>query len=77
MVEESTADDSGHSVMEPTSEQISSFMSSMGKKGGKIGGKRRLETMTAEERSAAASKAAKARWGSSGLDRTHKNLRRD
>src|SRR5689334_3372217 len=46
----------------PTAAQISEFMSEMGKKGGKIGGKRRLETMTAEDRSAVASKAARARW---------------
>jgi len=38
------------------------IMSKMGRKGGRIGGKRRLETMTPEERSAAALKAAKARW---------------
>ena len=41
---------------------ISRVMSEMGKKGGRIGGKRRLETMSAEERSAAALKAARARW---------------
>jgi hypothetical protein len=46
----------------PSPEQISKIMSEMGKRGGKIGGKRRLETMTAEERSAAALKAARARW---------------
>lgn len=42
-------------------------MREMGRKGGKIGGKRRLETMTAEERREIARKAgakgAKARWG--------------
>jgi hypothetical protein len=37
-------------------------MAAMGRKGGKIGGKRRLETMTATQRSAAAKKAAQARW---------------
>jgi hypothetical protein len=37
-------------------------MSAMGRKGGKIGGKRRLVTMTAEERQARALQAAKARW---------------
>lgn len=45
-----------------TSATISRYFSEMGKKGGKIGGKRRLETMTPEERRSAASKAAKARW---------------
>jgi hypothetical protein len=34
----------------------------MGRKGGAIGGKRRLVTMTAEQRRAAAIKASKARW---------------
>jgi hypothetical protein len=37
-------------------------MRTMGAKGGKIGGKRRLETMTPEQRSKSAKKAAKARW---------------
>jgi hypothetical protein len=42
---------------------ISRIMAEMGRKGGKIGGKRRLETMSAEERSRIAKGAAKARWG--------------
>jgi hypothetical protein len=37
---------------------------SLGRKGGKKGGKARAERMTAEERSEAAKKAAKARWES-------------
>ena len=37
-------------------------MSAMGKKGGKIGGKRSLVTLTDEERKERALKAAKARW---------------
>ena len=37
---------------------ISLVMSEMGKKGGKIGGKRSLETMTPEERTARAKKAS-------------------
>lgn len=44
------------------SKAISKVMAQMGSKGGKIGGKRRLETMTAEQRSQVASDAAKARW---------------
>lgn len=43
---------------------ISRVMSAMGRKGGKIGGKRRLETMTAEQRREVALKAAKTRWAS-------------
>lgn len=42
----------------------SRVMAEMGRKGGKIGGKRRLKTMTPEQRKAAARKAAKARWSS-------------
>jgi hypothetical protein len=34
----------------------------MGRKGGAIGGKRRLVTMTKEQRRKVAAKAAKARW---------------
>lgn len=45
-------------------EVIYEVMAEMGRKGGKIGGKRRLKTMTAKQRKAAASKASKARWGS-------------
>jgi len=46
-----------------TQSEISRVMSELGTKGGRIGGKRRLETMTPEERSQIALKAAKARWG--------------
>jgi hypothetical protein len=46
----------------PTKAQISLVMAELGRKGGKIGGKRRLETMTAKERIKAAKAAAKARW---------------
>ena len=42
--------------------EISRVMAAMGRRGGKIGGKRRLTTMTAEERKKVAKKAAQARW---------------
>jgi hypothetical protein len=42
--------------------QYSAHMAMLGAKGGRIGGKRRLETMTYEERSAIALKAVRARW---------------
>lgn len=42
--------------------QYKAHMARLGAKGGKVGGKRRLETMTPEERSNAASKAARAMW---------------
>ena len=41
---------------------LSKVMAEMGLRGGLIGGKRRLVTMTAEERSRRASDAAKTRW---------------
>ena len=41
---------------------ISRVMSAMGRKGGKIGGKRRMTTMTPEQRREVALKAAKTRW---------------
>ncbi len=41
---------------------VSQVMAEMGRKGGKIGGKRRLETMTSKRRSQVARKAAKTRW---------------
>lgn len=47
---------------EPTDAEVSKVMAALGRRGGKIGGKRRLETMTFEERSAVALKAARARW---------------
>jgi hypothetical protein len=41
---------------------ISQVMAAMGRRGGQIGGKRRLETMTPDERKASAQAAIKARW---------------
>src|SRR5271156_7132374 len=41
---------------------ISEYMAAIGRKGGQIGGKRRLKTMTKAHRSKIAAKAAKARW---------------
>jgi hypothetical protein len=41
---------------------VQKVMRDMGAKGGRIGGKRRLETMTDEQRRRSARKAAKARW---------------
>jgi hypothetical protein len=41
---------------------ISQIMAEMGRRGGKIGGKRRLQTMSASERKEVAKKAAKVRW---------------
>lgn len=41
---------------------LSEYMRAIGKRGGRIGGKRRMETMTPQEREQAALKAARARW---------------
>lgn len=44
---------------------VSEYMAQIGSKGGKIGGKRRLKTMTPEERQKVAQKAAATRWKNS------------
>ena len=41
---------------------LSKYMAEIGRSGGKIGGKRRLETMSPDARKRVATKAAKARW---------------
>ncbi|MFI5086757.1 MAG: hypothetical protein ACHP7I_00025 [Terriglobales bacterium] len=41
---------------------ISEYMATIGRKGGQIGGKRRLKTMTKEQRRCVAVAAARARW---------------
>lgn len=41
---------------------LSAYMSAIGRKGGQIGGKRRLKTMSKEQRRRVAAKAARARW---------------
>lgn len=41
---------------------LSEYMAAIGRKGGQIGGKRRLKTMTKAARSKVAAKAARARW---------------
>lgn len=41
---------------------LSKVMAEMGRRGGKIGGKRSLETMTPAERKRRAKKAAQTRW---------------
>jgi len=41
---------------------LSEYMAAIGRKGGQIGGKRRLKTMTRAERQRIAAKAARTRW---------------
>jgi hypothetical protein len=48
--------------LDVTQDDISRVMSALGRRGGRKGGKRRLETMTQEQRSDIAFKAARARW---------------
>lgn len=50
---------------EPSKTDISRVMSALGRKGGKVGGKRRMQTLTQEQRSQIAFKAAQARWSKS------------
>lgn len=50
----------------PSALDISRVMAAMGRKGGKIGGKRRAQSMTAEQRRKIALKAARARWDKNG-----------
>ncbi len=61
VVEHSTDEPETPTVV-PVPKSLSAYMSAMGRKGGAIGGKRRLLTMTPEKRREAAVKAAKARW---------------
>jgi hypothetical protein len=46
----------------PNPAGLSEYMAEIGRKGGHIGGKRRLKTMTKAERVKVARKAAKSRW---------------
>ena len=62
VVENSTTDTPPEAPA-PTPESLSAYMAAMGRKGGQIGGKRRLVTMTPEKRREVAAKAAKTRWG--------------
>jgi hypothetical protein len=68
MVERSTAEPASEKPKpivkpaKPTKSEISRVMAAMGRKGGKIGGKRRMVTMTSEERRLVAIKAVNTRW---------------
>jgi len=62
IVEQSTAEPVPE-MPQPEPFNLSSYMAAMGRKGGMVGGKRRLMTMTATQRKKAAVKAARVRWG--------------
>jgi hypothetical protein len=49
-------------VSTSTPSAVSEYMAEIGRRGGHIGGKRRLKTMTKAERTKVARKAAKTRW---------------
>jgi hypothetical protein len=66
LVQDSTSEPKSDTM---TKAQISQLMATMGRKGGKVGGKRRLVTMTPEERSQIALKAAKVRWAKTAKQR--------
>jgi hypothetical protein len=63
IVEQSTVDPVPEAPAVPEPFNLSSYMSAMGRKGGMVGGKRRLVTMTAAQRKKVAAEAAQARWG--------------
>jgi hypothetical protein len=59
LVRESTEEEKPDALSEKI---ISDIMTELGRRGGKIGGKRSLETMTPEDRSARGLLAARVRW---------------
>jgi predicted transcriptional regulator len=62
LVDESTSESETATLPTIHPAALSAYMSAIGRKGGKIGGKRRLETLTDERRSEIASQAARAMW---------------
>ncbi|HWG21094.1 MAG TPA: hypothetical protein VG225_11250 [Terracidiphilus sp.] len=63
IVEQSTAEQVPQAPAGQEPFNLSAYMAAMGRKGGMVGGKRRLVTMTAAQRKKVAAKAAQARWG--------------
>jgi hypothetical protein len=63
IVDQSTSETPEPEVVAPAPPaNLSAYMAAIGRKGGQIGGKRRLTTMTKAARSKVAAKAARARW---------------
>lgn len=63
IVDQSTSDTpTEQESIPPAPANLSEYMAAIGRKGGKVGGKRRLKTMTKEQRQKVAAKAARARW---------------
>ena len=66
IVEHSTSDTPEPQEVQPPTvtapPDLSAYMAAIGRKGGQIGGKRRLKTMTKEQRRKVAVRAARALW---------------
>jgi hypothetical protein len=62
LVEQSTAQLEVVSQTPTVTASISEYMATIGRKGGQIGGKRRLKTLSDKERKRIATAAATARW---------------
>lgn len=62
LVEQSTAQTEVSPQPPTVTASVSEYMAAIGRKGGQIGGKRRLSTLTKKDRHDIASAAAKARW---------------
>jgi hypothetical protein len=64
IVDQSTSEAPAPEVQPPAAPAVnlSEYMAAIGRRGGQIGGKRRLKTMTKEQRRKVAAKAARARW---------------
>jgi hypothetical protein len=63
IVEQSTGESLPATAPVNVPSNLSAYMAAMGRKGGMVGGKRRLVTMTAAQRKKVAAKAAQTRWG--------------
>lgn len=62
MLGRASTEDKPKGAIDPTKAEISRVMAVLGRKGGKIGGKKRAAGMTPERRSEIALKAARSRW---------------
>jgi len=60
--------DATDETQEPEAGDLSSYAQALGRRGGLKGGRARAATLSAEERSRIARKAATARWASRGSD---------
>src|SRR5262249_36327897 len=70
--------DNGEPENTPVPKSVSQYMAAIGRRGGQIGGKQRLITMSAAERHKVAQKAARARWERQNeLERQNQAVRED